>query len=206
MAYYWPDRPASPGNRPDEDGPGVAIDPRYRRRRGASPYPGEFMAYGPMYPFPYDVFPGDEDLRGGPRWGEDNAGRAPRPEDVRWEPRHGHNPRGFWQQARDEFSSWFGDEGAEHRREMDARETHRGRGPKGYQRDQNRILEDINDRLTDDHFLDASNIEVTVENGEVMLFGTVTSRAAKRRAEDLVDTVSGVTHCQNNLRVKLPAG
>jgi hypothetical protein len=39
-----------------------------------------------------------------------------------------------------------------------------------------------------------------VVGGEVTLTGTVESRYAKRLAEDLAESVSGVTHVQNNLR------
>jgi osmotically-inducible protein OsmY len=110
--------------------------------------------------------------------------------------------RGFWDRATDEVASWFGDEDAARRREMD----HRGRGPKDYIRSDERIRDDANDRLTDDWRLDASNITVTVSDGEITLNGTVTSREAKRRAEDLVDNISGVKHVQNNLRVQQSAG
>jgi osmotically-inducible protein OsmY len=101
--------------------------------------------------------------------------------------------------ASDEVASWFGDEAAEHRRQMD---QHRGKGPKGYVRTDERIREDVNDRLADDPLLDASDIEVTVSGGEVTLNGFVTDRQDKRRAEDLADAVSGVSNVQNNLRVK----
>ncbi|GHD05032.1 SWFGD domain-containing protein [Tianweitania populi] len=114
--------------------------------------------------------------------------------------RYGRNEeRGFFERAGDEVSSWFGDEDAERRREMDAR--HRGRGPKNYTRSDDRIREDVNDRLSDDQHLDASDIDVTVKDGEVTLGGTVQERFAKRHAEDLVERVSGVKHVQNNLRV-----
>jgi osmotically-inducible protein OsmY len=105
--------------------------------------------------------------------------------------------RDFWDRAGDEVSSWFGDRDAERRREMD---QHRGRGPKGYMRSDERIKEDVNDRLTDDGSLDASEIEVEVSNREVTLSGTVSSRFDKRRAEDLAESVSGVSHVQNNIR------
>ena len=78
---------------------------------------------------------------------------------------------------------------------------HRGRGPRGYQRSDERIREDVSDRLSDDGHLDASDIEVTVSKGEVTLNGTVSSRDQKRRAEDLAEEVSAVSHVQNNLRV-----
>lgn len=65
-----------------------------------------------------------------------------------------------------------------------------------------RIQEDVSDRLSDDGALDASNIEVSVTNGEVQLNGSVSSKWAKRRAEDCAENVSGVTNVQNNLRIE----
>lgn len=106
--------------------------------------------------------------------------------------------RGFFEKAGDEVASWFGDNDAARRREMD----HAGRGPSNYNRSDERILEDACDRLTDDRQVDASDITVTVQSGEITLDGTVDSRFAKRRAEDCVDGLSGVRHVQNNLRVK----
>jgi osmotically-inducible protein OsmY len=107
--------------------------------------------------------------------------------------------RDFVDRASDEIASWFGDEDAERRRKMD---QYRGKGPKGYIRTDERIREDVNDRLSDDPMLDASDIEVTVASGEVTLNGLITTRQDKRRAEDLAEAVSGVQHVQNNLRVK----
>lgn len=106
--------------------------------------------------------------------------------------------RGFFERAGDEIASWFGDEDAARRRDMD----HRGRGPSDYTRSDERIREDVNDRLTHDWRIDARNVRVTVSDGEVTLDGTVDSRTAKRRAEDLADEVTGVGHVQNNLRVQ----
>jgi osmotically-inducible protein OsmY len=106
--------------------------------------------------------------------------------------------RGFFDRAADEVSSWFGDEDAARRRELD----HTGRGPENYTRSDERILEDACDKLTDDWGVDARNVQVTVDRHEVTLDGTVPSRRQKRRAEDCVEAVSGVTHVQNNLRVE----
>ena len=107
------------------------------------------------------------------------------------------NDRGFFEKAGDEIASWFGDEDAERRREMD----HSGRGPTNYKRSDERILEDACDRLTDDRMVDARDVTVTVENGEVTLNGNVADRRQKRRAEDCIAHLSGVGHVQNNLRV-----
>jgi osmotically-inducible protein OsmY len=76
-----------------------------------------------------------------------------------------------------------------------------GRGPKGYQRSDQRIEEEINDRLMADDRIDASEIEVKVKSGEVTLTGTVDDREAKRRAEDVADQVMGVADVMNQLKV-----
>ena len=110
--------------------------------------------------------------------------------------------RGFLARAGDEVASWFGSEDATRRREQDRREDHSGRGPSGYTRSDDRIREDANDHLTHDANVDATHINVSVSDGEVTLNGTVASREAKRRAEDVVDRISGVKHVQNNLRVQ----
>lgn len=88
-------------------------------------------------------------------------------------------------------SSWFGGEG-----------RHRGVGPKGYVRSDERIREMVCDDLMDDPWLDASHIEVAVKDGEVTLSGTVEDRHAKRWAEDVAEHTGGVKHVQNNLRVE----
>jgi len=108
--------------------------------------------------------------------------------------------RGWWDRAADEVSSWFGDDDAERRRQQDG--AHRGRGPKNYRRSDERIKEDVNDRLTDAAYLDASDIDVEVNDREVTLSGTVDSRNAKRMAEDIAESVSGVTNVENRIRVQ----
>lgn len=107
--------------------------------------------------------------------------------------------RGFLAKAGDEIASWFGDDDAERRRNQD--QDHRGRGPANYTRSNERLLEDACERLTHDRYLNASNINVTADDNEITLDGTVDSRQAKRRAEDCVHDISGVKHVQNNLRI-----
>ncbi|WP_244470291.1 CBS domain-containing protein [Microvirga vignae] len=94
----------------------------------------------------------------------------------------------------------FGNDATASRGEV-RREDHRGRGPRNYQRSDDRIREDVSERLSDDVRVDASEIEVAVQNREVTLTGTVRDRNEKRWAEDIAESVSGVTHVQNNLRV-----
>jgi CBS domain-containing protein len=94
----------------------------------------------------------------------------------------------------------FGNDATASRGEV-RREDHRGRGPRNYQRSDDRIREDVSERLSDDARVDASEIEVTVQNREVTLTGTVRDHNEKRWAEDIAESVSGVTHVQNNLRI-----
>lgn len=84
---------------------------------------------------------------------------------------------------------------------MGRSETHFGKGPKGYQRSDERIREEISDQLTFDHQIDASELTVEVKDGEVTLSGSVRDREQKRRAEDLAERVMGVHDVTNNLRV-----
>jgi BON domain len=81
------------------------------------------------------------------------------------------------------------------------RGEHRGKGPKGYARSDERIREEVCDYLSDDPHIDASEIEVSVNNGEVTLSGSVNDRNAKRHAEDIIEHLTGVKNVQNNLRV-----
>jgi hypothetical protein len=81
-----------------------------------------------------------------------------------------------------------------------------GRGPRGYQRSDERIREEICDRLTQHGQLDASDVQVQVNHGEVTLQGTVDHREAKRSAEDTAESVAGVRDVHNQLRVQQGAG
>ena len=78
----------------------------------------------------------------------------------------------------------------------------RGRGPSGYERSSDRIYEDVCEGLTEDGEVDASDIEVDVDNGIVTLRGTVADRGQKRRAEDIAERASGVRDVRNQLEIE----
>jgi hypothetical protein len=87
-----------------------------------------------------------------------------------------------------------------------ARATERdytGRGPRGYRRSDDSIREDLCERLLAHGEIDASEVEVAVANGEVLLTGEVDSRTTKRAIEDLAYRVSGVFDVNNLLRIGL---
>jgi osmotically-inducible protein OsmY len=63
------------------------------------------------------------------------------------------------------------------------------------------LARELQEILTQDPELDASEIDVEVEGGAVTLRGTVDSSDAKLLAEELVETVTGVREVHNQLKV-----
>lgn len=107
----------------------------------------------------------------------------------------GREPRSWMDEARDSLAGMFGPRAAAGPSRRDEREYRRERV----------IRAVICGRLDHDRGLDTSDLHVTVRGSEVTLDGSVRSREEKRRAEDLAD-VRGVTHVQNNLRVRQGGG
>jgi BON domain len=79
--------------------------------------------------------------------------------------------------------------------------SYAGRGPKGYMRSDERIREDVSERLWADPWIDASEITVTVAKGEVTLEGTVEDRWTKRLADEIAEGCPGVKDVHNRLRI-----
>ena len=106
--------------------------------------------------------------------------------------------------SRDEGSHFASDYGSEHvdLDESPQRGAHFGKGPKNYRRSDERIHEEANERLTHDHHIDATDIEVSVADGVITLSGTVENRRMKRIAEDCIEAISGVNDIRNEIRVQ----
>jgi hypothetical protein len=79
--------------------------------------------------------------------------------------------------------------------------SYAGVGPRGYTRPDERIREDVCDALTADTDLDASDLEVHVEQGRVILDGTVHDAKMKRVAEVSVARIPGVKDVATKIRV-----
>ena len=77
-----------------------------------------------------------------------------------------------------------------------------GKGPKGYKRSNERIHEEVCEALYRNQIVDASNIEVKVDDGVVTLSGTVASRYAKREVENCIENLSGIVDIRNELLLK----
>ena len=69
-----------------------------------------------------------------------------------------------------------------------------------------RIQTDVSDRLAAERPADAAQIQVEVTHGEVTLAGTADTAEARRRAEDVAESIAGVISVMNNLRVRQPGG
>jgi hypothetical protein len=77
-----------------------------------------------------------------------------------------------------------------------------GKAPKNYSRSDERIREDVCDRLMQRWEVDASDVDVQVKDGEVILSGIVSERRAKRVIEDIAEDVLGVKDVTNHIKVK----
>jgi osmotically-inducible protein OsmY len=76
------------------------------------------------------------------------------------------------------------------------------RAPKGYQRSDERLHEDICERLMNRWDIDAGEVSVQVQGGNVTLEGTVDSRRERHMIEDIVDDCHGVKDIDNRIRVQ----
>lgn len=163
-------------------------DERYGRRR----YDRDFGDYDPDYGYDYSEY-------------ERDYGRS--------DFNHAYNRRGDYDRGpgydrdRDYDRVDYGRESVvaprygQTGRDAEAEGPHAGRGPQGYRRSSERIEEDVNERLTEHGYLDASAVRVSVEDSEVTLEGTVDSRRAKRLAEDIAESARGVRDVHNRLRI-----
>jgi hypothetical protein len=137
------------------------------------------------------------DRTGSDEWEEREPGRH----DYGWRRRQGEERDDTDVYAREDTISFRGTRTPDYSWPPLQAGPHTGKGPKGYQRSDESVFEDACGRLSDHGWLDAGDIEVRVENGEVILEGTVPDRRSKRLAEDLVAGVRGVWDVHNRLRV-----
>lgn len=141
-------------------------------------------------------------------WG--GSGRSSRDwgdQDELWHGGEWRGSSGAWQGRRSETSDAFG-AGAtsgwsdvQDTRGMRQR-SYVGRGPRNYRRNDERIMDEINERLTHHPDIDAEDVDVRVQDGVVTLEGQVEDKHAKRLAEDIAEEVFGVREIHNQLRVR----
>lgn len=76
-----------------------------------------------------------------------------------------------------------------------------GKGPKNYRRSDERTREILCERLTEDPRIDASDVDVRVQDGAITLSGSVPDRAMKHAAEDIAATCAPDEQIRNELKV-----
>jgi BON domain-containing protein len=184
-------------------------------RSEESRWPGESSwGYGPEYNEGYP-----ERLRSGPTRSFEGEGRPEltggatefHPETTRrygmerygsdfgWQPEGGYGQGSGYFYGFDEPAGYYGT--SSHLARI-PRGRFTGRGPKSYQRSDERIREDVSEEFFQNGELDASEITIIVESCVVTLEGEVEDREQKRLAEDIAEAAPGVREVNNNLKVK----
>jgi hypothetical protein len=172
--------------------PRYSDDPYYSRNRGRG---------------------GSEDYSRGAS-GDDSRGWRGDEDRSRWEQRggqgrdlqrsrddeQGSHYRGYYSRSATPFA-YPGGQGYVYSESITLRGPYSGRGPKGYRRSDQQLIEEASQRLERDGDIDATEIEVTAEDGVITLRGTVPDRRTKRCAEECVESVYGVRDVMNELRV-----
>ena len=135
-----------------------------------------------------------------PSWPYERSGRGRDEQRSREEEQESHY-RGYYSRSATPFS-YPGGSGYLYSESMTLHGPYTGRGPKGYKRSDQQIIEEACQRLERDGEIDASEIEVSAEDGVIRLRGTVHDRKAKRRAEECVESIYGARDVMNELRVE----
>lgn len=80
--------------------------------------------------------------------------------------------------------------------------SHAGKGPRGWTLRDERLIEEVSDRLMDDRLLDARQVEVSANAGVITLAGQVPGASDAAHAEMLARQAPGVTGVVNRLQVR----
>jgi hypothetical protein len=133
-------------------------------------------------------------------WPYDRGQRGGELQRSRDNEQEGHY-RGYYSRSATPFS-YGGGRGYLFSESLTLHGPYAGRGPKGYKRSDQQIVEEACQRLERDGEIDASEIEVSAEDGTIRLRGTVPDRQTKRRAEECVESIYGAQDVMNELRVQ----
>ena len=203
LPYYSRNRDQDPGDysRRDRSGGSQSDDRRLWEQRARASVPrsqqnlAEHGEPGDYYDpdWPYD--------RGRQRDVERSRGE----QRTRGRQEEGSHYRGYYTRTAEPFS-YPGGQGYVFSESLTLHGPYTGRGPKGYKRSDEKIIEEACQRLERDGDIDASNIEVSAEDGVIRLSGTVEDRQTKRRAEECVESIYGARDVMNELRVTRQSG
>ncbi|CAG9184767.1 BON domain-containing protein [Cupriavidus pampae] len=168
-------------------------EPDYPRQE--SPHaPGYVSAYSSGYEDGYNAGTrAQRDLRGTTPGAA--GGNGQRNDQRDWELGAGSRPYGGQSRnpAADAYSSQYGRPSQGGQRRV---------GPKNYTRSDERLREDVCERLTHREHLDVSEVTVSVQASVVTLEGHVNDRRTKYEIEDIADDTFGVSDVVNHLHVR----
>lgn len=129
----------------------------------------------------------------------------PRGREEDHDPGERHGSRDFSRRDEGPYgTSHWGKDYANARRLNENLQRH-GTAPKGYVRADERICEEISEALMCTHYIDSSEVTVSVREGKVILEGSVPDRRMKHAIEDIADRCPGVQDVDNRLRVNREA-
>lgn len=121
-------------------------------------------------------------------------------------PRHGeaYQFRGKRQEPSRNADLSIGPSGTSWNRDLEQGndKSYYGKGPKGWQLTDEKLREKVCEVLLHSHEVDASEMEVQVEESCVYLSGNISSRGMKTVAEDLVLSIPGVEDVFTKLKIK----
>ena len=80
--------------------------------------------------------------------------------------------------------------------------NYRGRGPKGYKLIDERVYENVCEALFHEPQIDASGVEVSVQDGTVTLSGVAKDKETRQQIEDLAMDCVGVQHVYNKISIR----
>lgn len=86
-------------------------------------------------------------------------------------------------------------------REGRRRGKHAGKGPRDFRISDERILENVCERLFEDEYVDATHVCVEIRSGEITLRGRIESGWMRDRTEQIAAGVYGVELVRNELRI-----
>jgi hypothetical protein len=175
----------------DDAEPRRSDDPYYSRNREREPSGSRNYSSGGR--------PGDYNS---PEWPYERGGTRC---DVQRSDEDQSHYRGYYRREATPFA-YPGGTGMLYSESLTLHGPYTGRGPKGYKRSDEQLIEEASQRLERDGDIDATEIEVTAEDGVLVLRGTVADRQTKRRAEECVESVYGARDVMNELRVSPPRG
>jgi osmotically-inducible protein OsmY len=126
------------------------------------------------------------------------------PQQGRWQQgygQQGYGQQGYGQQGYGGQQGYYGQQG--YWQQGYGQEQRRiGRPPKGFQRSDERVREEISEIVMRTYWIDAGDVTIEVRDGEVTLTGTVDDRQQKRAIEDVAEQVLGVKDVHNQIRVQ----